>query len=212
MPWQVAELRQFALRGILVAALFAPFQLAYQLVGNWIGPTLKTSFVARESFYLLGVTLENLSYGVFSMACAKLVVHKRSALHFFAAGAASRLGLILLEPAFVQIVPVLNWNVARLLIVTVHYLLPMWLLIIIFVHLTNRRLSRNSALTLFAAVAFSVFATTFLIQGIALTTAGSQMWGFISAIAIESLMLVILALFLWIGCRMSRGENRHLVG
>ena len=42
-PWQVAELRQFAFRGVLVAASFAPFPLAYQLVGIRIGPTLITS-------------------------------------------------------------------------------------------------------------------------------------------------------------------------
>jgi len=209
-PWQVAELRQFALRGVLVAASFAPFQMAFKLYGSWIGPMLTTSVVARLSLSLAIVILDFLSYGVLAVACTKLITHRRSALHFFAAGVGLRLGIILLEPVFVLIVPVLNWNMARLLFVTVHHALPMWLLIVVFVYLADRRLSRASALALFAAVESSVFAVDFLISGVALTMAGPQMWGFIAAITRDSAMLVILALFIGIGCRMSRGDRRMI--
>jgi len=82
------------------------------------------------------------------MACAKLVAHRRSVLYFLAAGAGLRFGILLLDKVVFLIIPVLNWNVVRLLIVTVHYLLPMWLLIIIFVHLANCSHSkpRNAAM------------------------------------------------------------------
>jgi len=43
VPWRVAELRQLALRGVLVAASFAPFQLAFHLFGRWIGPLDSTT-------------------------------------------------------------------------------------------------------------------------------------------------------------------------
>ena len=96
--WRVAELSAFAWQGVVVAVGFAPFQLAYQLFGGWLGPMLTTSPVARLSLSLVGVTLDFLSHGVLLMTCAKLVVHRRSALHFPAAGAGLRLGIILRLP------------------------------------------------------------------------------------------------------------------
>jgi len=68
-------------------------------------------------------------------------------------------------------------------------------------------MSRNSALTLFAAVAISVFTMDFLIKGVALTMAGPQMWAFITVIMQDSVML---ALFLGMACRMSRRPNAAL--
>lgn len=203
-PWEVAELRQFALRGVLVAASFVPFQSAFKLLGSWILPMLKTSVVARVSFSLSGVTLEMLPYGVLAVACTKLIAHRRSAWNFFAAGAGLQLGIILLEAAIVPIVPVLNSNVSRLPIAIVHDVLSMWLLVIIVVHLAGRRLSRSFARRLFAAVALSVSTTEFLVQGVALKTAGSQMWGFMTMVTKDTILLFTLALILGIGCKWSR--------
>ncbi len=201
--WRVAELSAFAWQGVVVAALFAPFQLACRLFGSWLGPTLTTSWGAQLSYGLAHCTVHTLNCGVLLFACAKLVAHRRSGLYFLAVGTGLRFGFHLLDYVFVPLIFVLNWNVFTLLYATVHRVIPMCLLIIVFVHLADRRLTLSSVLTLLTSGALSVFAMTFLIQRVAWTT-GPPMWGFIVSIVTESAMLVILALFLGIGCRMSR--------